>query len=162
MDQQTVSIILAFGGWIVAVVLAITNYLDRVRERQHNLFLNALSYLTGGSQKRSVGIAIIEGLWESSEKFRHELIPALTNQAIYLLLDSDERDRKHEVHTLLRIMGLLINQTKYKKEYRHLYTELLDALDFRISNLDYSKGVGIEKTIAELWKHKIISFAELN
>jgi hypothetical protein len=58
----TESLVAALGGWMVAGILAITNYLEHRGEQRQKVLLQALEYLTGGSQKRSVGIALIEGL----------------------------------------------------------------------------------------------------
>src|SRR6266404_6028404 len=157
MNQLMVSLIAAIGGWLVALVLAITSYLERRSQRKQELLLSGLGYLTGGSQKRSVGIAIIEGLWPSAVRFRRSLVPALTNQALYLLLESDEGDARHEFHNWLRIMNLLLS-TNREDDFHDLYRELANALVIRIEDGKHKRGIEITPTTARAWLRKVEEF----
>ena len=85
LSPTSVSLIVAVSSSAVAIVLAIANVYERyIRERQQTL-IRALEYLTAGSQKRSVGIALIEGLWYRKHPYYRAIIPALTNQAVYFI-----------------------------------------------------------------------------
>src|ERR1700722_1898265 len=104
LSPTSVSLIVAVSSSAVAIVLAVANVYERyIRET----LIRALEYLTAGSQKRSVGIALIEGLWYRKHPYYRAIIPALTNQAVYLLLETDSKGR-HQLHTWLRIMDLIL------------------------------------------------------
>ncbi len=96
---------------------------DRARERIEDILVTSLSYFEGGTQKRNVGIALIEAHWDN-ERCQH-LRPMwrfiLMNQATYLLTKFDEKNVHqspasgsrddylplHEVANLSRIKYLL-------------------------------------------------------
>jgi hypothetical protein len=126
---------------------------------KQDLLLNALGYLTGGTQKRSIGIAIIEGMWDSSKKFRSSLVPALTNQAVYLLLESGQGEARHEFHNWIRIMKLILRSAP-KSEFHDLYCELAEALSRRAEG-DDSKGISIPNVTAARWHDEVLEFAKL-
>lgn len=71
-----------------------------------------VSYLTGKTQARNVGIAVLQGLAPRSRQFRGAVVPLLANQAIYLLEESEQGSKAHEVENLRRIMSLAIGLTK--------------------------------------------------
>lgn len=73
------TLIAAMGGWLLAAILAITAYRERRAKQKHDVLLQALDYLTGGAQKRSVGIALIEELWVKNFPHKRSLLPALIN-----------------------------------------------------------------------------------
>lgn len=88
-------------------VAALSNWLT-YRQRSDELYFNTLDWLTGKTQRRNVGIAAIEAHW-SDRRFKSLSISPLVNQAIYLLLWSDQRESEHELDNLYRIMDLLLS-----------------------------------------------------
>jgi hypothetical protein len=74
--------IAAVSSSAVAIVLAISGLIERRSDRKRETMIKALEHLTGGTQKRSVGIALIEGLWYDGYPFHRAIMPALVNQAI--------------------------------------------------------------------------------
>jgi hypothetical protein len=82
--------------------LAFFGFLERIRERKRETMLKALEYLTGGSQNRSVGVALIEGLGYRGCPFAEVILPALVNQAVYLLLETETGARRHRIHSWTR------------------------------------------------------------
>jgi hypothetical protein len=110
--------------------------------------------LTGGSQKRSVGIALIEGLWHKGYPSHLAIIPALTNQAIYLLLETKSKGR-HQVHNWLRIMGLIL-RVPPEQSFHDFYIELIEALDARSERAgDEGPGLDISPPTARKWANKV-------
>jgi len=169
VNSTTLALVSAAGGWLLAIFLAVTSYLERRSQRRQDLLLSALGYLTGGSQKRSIGLAIIEGLWSSHNRFRKSLIPALTNQAVYLLLESSQGDARHEFHNWLRIMRLILS-SKWEEEFFEFYSELADALFRRAQKVDEDeegvlspeRGIMIGPTVAGIWLEKLKTFARID
>lgn len=124
-------------GWIVstassasvAIVLAIVGAYERYRLEKQNTLIRALEYLTGGSQKRSVGIALIEGLWHKEHPYYRAILPALTNQAVYLLLVTKSKG-PHQSQNFSRIMNLLL-RVPYDPNFEAYFIELIEALRLR-------------------------------
>lgn len=140
-EQAITSVIVAATSAIVAITLAITTFLERVRHQKEQTLLRALECLTGGSQKRSVGIALIEGLWHKGHPYHRAILPALTNQAVYLLLETESSGR-HQFHNWLRIMELILRPPA-APEFHGLYCELSEALSERASE-DHSRKKGLQ------------------
>jgi hypothetical protein len=107
LSPTSVSIIVALASSAVAIVLAVASVFERYYRQRQETLIHALEYLTGGSQKRSVGIALIEGLWYKGHPNHRAIIPALTNQAVYLLLETESKGR-HQFHSWVRIMNLIL------------------------------------------------------
>jgi len=162
MDQARAAIfaalIAAVSSSAVAIVLAVTGLVERRSDRKRETMLKALENLTGGPQKRSVGIALIEGLWYDGHPFDRALMPGLVNQAVYLLLETESGDRRHEIHNWLRIMALIF-RVPPRKEFRDLYCELADAL-FRRSDEEEEmppRGLAIAPGTAKRWHQRLAS-----
>lgn len=155
------AIVAAIGGWLLAAILAITAYRERQTEQKYRILLQALDYLTGGSQKRSIGIALVEGLWERKSQYLRSLLPALINQAVYLLLSTKNGSGRHQFHNWLRIMELILRAPKVPELFEH-YTELSHALFLHIdSNGPLPHGINVTKEVAEIWFKKINEHAEI-
>jgi hypothetical protein len=77
------------------------------KERQTHLY-QALHWFEGKTQSRSIGIAVIEANWDQTKTLHKTWIAILTNQAVYLLLESGQDKAAHEIVNLKRIMNLLI------------------------------------------------------
>ena len=160
MNQTEITLLIAIGGWAIAILLAITNLFEKLSLRKQELFVTSLQFLTGGSQRRSVGIAIIENLSSKSNKYNNGIIPALINQAVYLLLESKQSDARHEFHNLIRILTLIL-RLKYDKKFYDYYCELNTALIIRSKNIKQSKGIEITPESAKLWRKKISNYANI-
>ena len=77
------------------------------RERFLSHVLESLRWFEGKTQRRSIGISVVEGNWSRFPELQSTWIAVLANQAVYLLAKSSEDDAQHEVANLYRIMGLL-------------------------------------------------------
>jgi hypothetical protein len=153
--------IAALSSSAVAIVLAVSGLVERRIDRKRETMLKALEHLTGGSQKRSVGIALIEGLWYDGQPFDRAILPALVNQAVYLLFETRSGGRRHQIHNWLRIMNLIL-RVPPKREFHELYCELSDALEQRsVEAAMPSSGIEIAPPTSKLWLKKISEHASL-
>jgi hypothetical protein len=149
-------------------------YRARRQNREDNFF-SALNWLTGESQKRNVGIAAVEffargteqpehhterfrrlirslmfwreyeRLKDQTERFRSLSIDALSNAALYLLLQSSEGLAAHEANNLRRIMTFLLSVTpeeakKHAWQFEDLYSALREAKERRNEDLFNALG----------------------
>lgn len=155
------AVIAALSSSAVAIVLAVSGLIERRSERNRETLLKALEHLTGGTQKRSVGIALIEGLWYNGHPFHRAIMPALVNQAVYLLLETESGGHRHQIHNWLRIMDLIL-RVPPEKEFHTLYCELADALTVRSEEKQMpAAGIAISPPTAQLWLQKLSFHASL-
>jgi hypothetical protein len=74
--------------------------------------LKSLEYLTGGTQSRSAGLGIIEGLLlindegGPSAKLRNVFLPVIRNQLIYLSTTSKQKMEIHEHDNFARLLDV--------------------------------------------------------
>jgi hypothetical protein len=151
----------------------------RWQKREDNFF-SSLEWLTGKSQRRNVGIAAVEFFWSAdegpkdrmerlgglirsqvfgekadafkyqTERFKSLSIDALSNTAMYLLLESDQGFAVHESNNLRRIMQFLISVTpeeaeKHSLQYKDLNSALAQAEERRKDDFESAQEEVVEK-----------------
>jgi hypothetical protein len=75
----------AIVSGVVAVGLSGLGVIERREMRREEHLLRALDYFTGKTQRRSVGISVVEGLARSAPELHPVIVPTLVNQGIYLV-----------------------------------------------------------------------------
>jgi hypothetical protein len=101
-------------GALIALIGTWVGTRNSSRHREHELFIQSLALLTGGSQTRNVGISAI-GLFLEDERYYYRSRSALIGSAIYLLVESGQGDKRHELYNLSRIMDLLVSEPSRKR-----------------------------------------------
>ncbi len=156
MNQtEILAILLAAGGWVVAILQAALGFLERKKEKNDAILLKTVDYFTGGSQKRSVGIALVEGFIRKKGTYHEIVAPLLSNQFVYLLLSSDSDSAVHEERNLIRVFNLLDAITvtdKYK--FSAIRNEMAAAIARRLEGSEKS-SLNIEASTLEIWKKRI-------
>ena len=152
---EIITTIVATGGWIVATLQAIFGFFERKKEKNDEMLLRTVEYFTGGSQKRSVGISLIEGLLKQKKSYHEIVAPLLANQFVYLLLSSDSDSAVHEERNLVRIYFLLKSIIEFDRtKHWHIRNEVLDAITRRLEYGEKSK-INISDTALHLWKKNL-------
>ena len=62
MNKDLIALVAAAGGWVVILVTLAIGYVERKTTRQEDLLSKTLAYFDGGSQRRSIGISLLEGI----------------------------------------------------------------------------------------------------
>lgn len=119
-----VALVVALGGWVLA---GMTTWLGYKTKSEENLY-RAFDWLSGGTQKRNLGIAAVEGSWHL-RRVRRLSTPLLCSSAVYLLLRSSENDSPNELNNLYRMMQMLTPAATIRHEHQFHYRMLLDALN---------------------------------
>jgi hypothetical protein len=98
--------LVALAGLAFATIVQISSDRRQRMQKTDELFLKALDFLGGGSQKRNLGISAIELYWADT---RHKalVISLLIGSVIYLLSESGQKDAAHELYNLHRMMRLI-------------------------------------------------------
>jgi hypothetical protein len=102
-----VGVVSALSGFAVAFYTVKANRASQSESRREGLIADGLKWFEGGSQGRSIGIAVIEANWRSVSMFRPLWVGVLVNQAVYLLAESRQGNAAHETENLRRISRLL-------------------------------------------------------
>jgi len=133
-------------GWAFALYQLHTNK----RQRTWELLLESLKWFEGGTQKRSIGIALVETKWEYQKEFRARWASILVNQAIHLLTRKKGCHARHERANLYRMMNfLMMKRAQLQGVERDLLAETLWAYS-------PSDGPGLrdlDPKPLEEWKH---------
>lgn len=123
---------------------------DRLKIRDY--LYDSLKWFDGGTQRRSIGISVIEASWASLQEFRGTWIAVLANQAIFLLEESGQKDAAHEVANLDRMMELLIRHKGYLRGTdRGL---ILSALQYNHGS-NKGKGLWLDKNKVAAWQARV-------
>ena len=96
------------AGFIAWWINRATDRRRAANERELQI-LKALEFLTGGTQKRSAGIGLLEGLFvESGSKshLRSVFLPVIRNQLVYLATSSSSKREIHEHDNFFRLADL--------------------------------------------------------
>lgn len=149
-DGNLLKWIIASGGWLVALFLAYLGYLERRAAQQADLLLKTVDHFEGGAQKRSIGIALVEGLLQKQPKHLGVLVPLLTNQFVYLLLHPEVKDSVHEERNLVRLVVLLKQTPGLKEKHNHSWCEIGNAIERRQNG--EKSGLKIAEPTLALWK----------
>ena len=120
MSAPVVAALIGVGGAIVgaAIVGVVSLHVakrgasERERTRREQNLLAAFQYFDGRTQRRSVGLSIIEASWRDMPELLPMFVPLLVNQAIYLITQSKEKeDAELEYRNLDRIVALLTKRS---------------------------------------------------
>ena len=103
----------------------------------------------GGSQKRNLGIAAIELYW-SNKRHRPVSVSLLIGSALYLLLQSKQKNAAHELHNLDLIMTHLLRKDSRNATSRKQYERLLEALK-TASEPGRTTGLQVRRDQLDVW-----------
>ena len=124
---------------------------ERADVRTQDLVLRSLDFFTGKTQRRNVGVSVVEGAWDSAPRLRQIFVPLLVNQAVYLLEGSDQRDAAHEKENLRRIMDLLLKSVTTESIDASTYSPVTASLSRRLAGR-VEKGVDVSAEQLNEWE----------
>ena len=118
--------------------------LSESRLEQH--VFESLNYFSGRTQRRSIGLAVIQANWDKMPHLHSTWVSVLVAQAVYLLSEVDRKDTsEHEVTNLNNIRSILQRQdVLWDDQVR----ELKRALEARSKG----KGLGLTEDDLKLWE----------
>jgi hypothetical protein len=143
-DAVVAGIVGAAVGGVLTGVFSLLQLCAARREREQTRheqnLIAAFQYFDGKTQRRSVGLSIIEAYRSEMPKLVSMFIPLLANQAVYLLTQSEQpEDAEHEYRNLDRIMDLL-GEAKSSGKFHERYGDLEKILDGKEQG-KYARGL---------------------
>jgi hypothetical protein len=154
-QAETITVIVAAGGWVVAILQAVFGFFERKKKQNDEILLKTVEYFIGGTQKRSVGISLIEGLIKQKKSYDEIVVPLLANQFVYLLLSSDTESAIHGERNLVRIYILFKSIIEsHKSKHWHSRNEVLDAIQRRLENEEKST-INIASQTLNIWQKEL-------
>jgi hypothetical protein len=150
MNRDLIALVAAIGGWVVALVTLGIGYVERKAARNEELLAKTLAYFDGGSQRRSIGISLLEGIWIRKSSTFPVIVPLIANQIVYLLHSTDSHDA-HNERNLVRLVMLLQQIPNLKDLYHDRWGDVCDALHRKWQHNDSKKGIPVAKPTLKLW-----------
>ncbi|MDH5675759.1 MAG: hypothetical protein OEZ06_26780 [Myxococcales bacterium] len=147
--------IAALFGLVSGGVSSWLVYWAQTRKRSDELFGAALGFLDHGSQRRNVGIARLRLYMREYPSYDKDVCAeVLVGTAIYLLLESEQKGKAHELLNLDRIMKILLSELEPSDVTRASYESLGNALKSRLEMKDRKpeEGLWLDDGKLEGWK----------
>jgi hypothetical protein len=139
---------IAAGGWIVAIITLALDFIDRRGAREEERLSRTLEYFDGGSQRRSVGIALIEGIWIKKPRYLSIIVPLVANQIVYLLLSTDSHDA-HNERNLVRLFMVFKSIPDVRSRYSDRCHDVVDAIVRKVDG--EPKGIPMSDATLKIW-----------
>jgi hypothetical protein len=174
-SELAIGLVAAVVPGVISVVVAVIGHLDRrqaaaeresLRRREdqereslryEQIIPSSLDYFTGKTQRRNVGIAVLQGAWSKAPHLRSIFVPLLVNQALYLLEESEQEEARHERENLDRIMELVISSRSLDVASADTYQRLHDSLARRLNGTTGRKGVAVEADTLRAWLDALVA-----
>lgn len=121
------------------------------KERMESHLLDSLKWFEGGTQKRSIGISVVEANWATYKLLRPTWLAVLVNQAVYLLAETKETRSQHEIENCKRIRRLL------SREKPQLSEGQKRAIGTALTEREADRGGGVKLPEDELTEWKTIA-----
>jgi hypothetical protein len=153
MDKEILAFIAAAGGWIVALVTLLIGYRERQADREEQRLGKTLDYFDGGSQKRSIGISLLEGVWLKNPRYHSVLAPLVANQIVYLLLSTDSHDA-HNERNLIRLLSIFAQIPNLRENYPDRWADVCDAI-YRKHAGGEPKGIPLAQSTLRGWAKQL-------
>ena len=150
MDKNLITLVAAVGGWVVAIVTLALGYFERKASREEDLLGKTLAYFDGGSQRRSIGISLLEGIWIRKPASYPVIVPLIANQVVYLLHSTDSHDA-HNERNLVRLVLLLEQIPNLQSNYHDRWGDVCDAIFQKYEDNENEKGIPVSKPTLKLW-----------
>jgi hypothetical protein len=148
MKEQITQWILASGGWLVAIVTLVLGYRERKQAREEERLARTRDYFGGGSQRRSIGIALIEGLWLDKPISHDVIVPLVASQLVYLLLSTESLDA-HNERNLVRLFIIFKSIPNLNQRYWDRRCDVADAITRKLEGGE--KGIPVSSVTLKLW-----------
>jgi hypothetical protein len=150
VNKDLIALVAVVGGWGVALVTLAIGYVERKAAREDDLLGKTLGYFDGGSQRRSIGISLLEGIWIRKPITFPVIVPLIANQIVYLLHSTDSHDA-HNERNLVRLVMLLQKVPNLQSMYHDRWGDVCDALHRKFENNESKKGIPVSKPTLKLW-----------
>ena len=121
-----IAVILALGGWILALIQFVITHLEGKRKNDDELLEKTLSYFERGTQARSIGISLVEAVWLKNKKYLDVIVPVLVSQLIFLLTAAKEYGQ--ERRNLFRLLFLIDKCLPYASDPTNERAEISEAI----------------------------------
>jgi len=156
LDRELVTVLVAGGGWFVAVLTVAIGYWERKSAREEERLSTTLAYFEGGSQKRSIGVALLEALWLPKKRHHHILVPVLSNQIVYMLLVTESKEA-HQERNLIWMLSIFSEIPNLRDKFHERWADVGDAIYRKLQG--EQGGVELSEATLKRWQ-SILGYAE--
>jgi len=97
----------------------------------------------GGTQRRNLGIAAIKVYCKDFPQYNELCVEMLVSTAIFLISESEQKDKLHERYNLKRIMRLIKKICEDEKKQFDCLENLQNAINKRLKSKDENPPKGL-------------------
>ena len=119
-------ILLAVGGWIIALIQFILKYSETKDKNEAELLEKTLGYFERETQSRTIAISLTEGIWFKKKKNLDIILPVLISQITFLFTEATPS--RQEERNLIRLLYLTQKCLPYAIDERNETIEIIETL----------------------------------
>lgn len=148
-------IVVAIAGWLLAILQFAFTYREARDKNEAELLEKTLHYFNEGTQARTIGISLVEGVWWKRKKNLNIILPVLISQVLYLVTEAE--DTPQDNRNLIRVLSLIEKLLPYASAGSHELAEISDALIWGAQ----TEGKGVSKASLRFWFKKFNGDTEM-
>jgi hypothetical protein len=144
-------IALAFAGWFFAITQFVFTYIETREKNESELLEKTLNYFNQGTQARTIGISLVEGIWCKRQKNLDIILPVLISQVLYLITEAN--DSAQDVRNVIRLLHLIEKTLPHANHYGNELAEISNALMWGAQD-ESEGGVDVSNITLRSWFKK--------
>lgn len=148
-------IAIGITGWLLAAVQFAFNFREAKEKNESELLEKTLYYFNQGTQARTIGISLVEGIWWKRKKNLDIILPVLISQVLHLVTEA--KDTPQDSRNLIRLLGLIEKLLPHAAPGSHELAEISEALMWGAQIEDK----GVSKASLRAWYKKFNGDAEM-
>lgn len=121
-------IVAAFAGWLLAFLQFFLTFRVARDKNEAELLEKTLHYFNQGTQARTIGISLVEGIWWKRKRNLDIILPVLISQVLHLF--TDEKATPQDGRNVIRLLGLIEKLLPFASPGSHELAEISEALFF--------------------------------
>jgi hypothetical protein len=164
MSDEVAAAIIGLGGALIGGVLTggvslwqaarAERARQETRRREH--LIGAFQYFDGKTQRRNIGVSIVEAYWAEMPTLRAMFVPLLAGQAVYLLTQSEQPDDAELEYVNLDRMMHMLGDMRSRSEFADQYHKL-DSILKRKAERGYSRGLTLDEDQLQRYQEFVAS-----
>lgn len=119
-------IVVAIAGWLLAISQFAFTFREAKEKNEAELLEKTLHYFNQGTQARTIGISLVEGIWWKRKKNLDIILPVLISQVLYLVTEAE--DTPQDNRNLIRLLHLIEKLLPYESKGSFELAEISEAL----------------------------------
>ena len=148
-------IAVAIAGWLLAILQFAFTFREARDKNEAELLEKTLHYFNQGTQARTIGISLVEGVWWKRKRNLDIILPVLISQVLFLVTEAE--DTPQDNRNLIRLLVLIEKLLPYASPESYELAEISQALMWGAQTEDK----GVSKASLRSWFKRFNGDAEM-